>query len=206
MSFGELIFPTLLGGAWIYPALLFWRKLNFLSYLRGMARSGRIIEAGKLLAVRTFFFAFLGVIAGYAGGTLEFGKNMVIYLYLLLGAVFLTSKLKPLPVPNITPLKLIGRENDSSLPLAVNFGLSIPSCVLPLLLAMLLDAVYLGDAFLGFVSLFVFSLALSLPTIFISGKNGRAMEMVRKAVDMAPVLAGAALIAFAVVRLTSPLG
>lgn len=197
----ELAFSVLLSLLGFIQPCSFGINSIFLSYLREMKMGERVIRTLELLAVRTAFFAFLGIIAGYAGSALEFTESVVIYPYLLLGVVFLISRLKPLPVPNINPLKLVGKENDPSLPLAVNFGLNIPSCVLPLLLAVLLKALYLGDTFLGFASLLVFSLALSLPLILISAKNGTAMKALSRTVGVAPVMAGVSLIAFAVVRL-----
>ncbi len=187
----DLAFSALLGFLGFIQPCSFGVNSIFLSYMKREKISRRLLEVGKMFAVRVAFFSLLGAAAGYAVDALW--AQMPAYPYLILGSIFLISKIKPLPMPNVTPLKLLRRANDPSLPLAVNFGLSIPSCVLPLLIAALLLA---QNAAFGIANLFLFSLALSLPLILAAWKN-KGMEKVSELVDRAPVIAGASLIAFA---------
>jgi cytochrome c biogenesis protein CcdA len=66
---------------------------------------------------------------------------------------------------------------EGALPLGVIFGLTAPACSLPLFLALLgLGAI--EGAWVGFVSLFLFGLALSAPLVLIA-RSEKAEEILR---------------------------
>ncbi|MBA2566396.1 MAG: hypothetical protein H0V08_01145 [Thermoleophilaceae bacterium] len=106
--------------------------------------------------------AFLGgsVFAAQKGFWLLLGL-----LYLALGtAVILNARFRWGLFGRVSLRRLLPESRDRSLGLGLLFGLNLPACAYPLLLALLVPGAASG-ALLGFAALFVFGLALSLPLV-----------------------------------------
>lgn len=167
----------------------------FLSYLRGRDRMERVVETSKFAIVKGLFLAFLGLLGALIGkGVFSFQDSYSRILgafFVLMGAIYIISKFRPLPVPNMTPLR---RERAPSI--GVYFGFSLPACAVPLFLALFLRSIFVGDAAFGFFSLFLFGLALSLPlsAMSLSQEADELMKGVGRMVHVAPYLGGVALI------------
>ena len=67
---------------------------------------------------------------------------------------------------------------EAAVPLGVTFGLSAPACSLPLFIA-LIGLGALTGAWVGFLTLFLFGLALSAPLVWIA-RSPKADEILRK--------------------------
>ncbi|MFQ5975883.1 MAG: cytochrome c biogenesis CcdA family protein [Candidatus Hydrothermarchaeales archaeon] len=168
----------------------------FLSYVVPLGKRKRIIETTKFTAVRAIFLSALGLLVALISQKIFVFKrsyNTALGIFfIILGAIYIASKFKPMPMPNISLLK--GKQNEVSY--GVVFGLSIPACAMPLFLALLSKSAGLGDLLLGAVSLFVFGLGLSAPLLVMSysDRANKWLENIAKGVNIAPIIGGLALI------------
>jgi len=154
-------------------------NILFLGYLQARERS-KVFEAVKFTITRAIFLGLIGLAAGVMGQTLRVGTysySMILgFLYILLGLFGLWWGYRGM---GLGPLDL-GRyfPKGGAVPLGVIFGLSAPACSFPLLLA-LVGLGVLNGAWVGFLTLFLFGLALSAPLLWIA-RSDRADEILRR--------------------------
>lgn len=140
--------------------------------LEGKSAAERIAQITVFAGTRAIFVGLLGVFAVLLGTTfLGFQRAAWLALGLLyagVGILYLTSTIGRFMVslgPSLTRLADI----RGSVALGILFGLNIPACAAPLLLALLAAAATEGvvgaTIASGFISLALFGLALSLPLI-----------------------------------------
>jgi cytochrome c-type biogenesis protein len=171
-------------------------NIIFLGYLQ-MRERNRMAEAVKFTVTRALFLGFIGLTAGALGqplraGTFSYSLLLGVF-YVVIGLFALWwgyrgAGMRSLDVGRYLP-------KDGAVPLGVIFGLSAPACSMPLLLA-LMGLGALKGAWVGFLSLFIFGLALSAPLLWIA-RSERAEEKLRRlggAAMRAPYLPGAVLI------------
>lgn len=153
-------------------------NIIFLGYLK-TRESAKVLEAVKFTITRAFFLASVGLAVGILGQSLRIGA----YSYsLILGVLYVALGLLGFVLgywgKGLASVDL-GRyfPKESAVPLGVIFGLSAPACSLPLFLALIgLGAI--KGAWIGFLTLFLFGLALSAPLVWIAGSQ-RADEILR---------------------------
>lgn len=144
-------------------------NMVFLGYLREKDKGTRLRETAKFALSRSVVlglfglgFAFLGssVFAAQKGFWLLLGL-----LYLALGvAVILNARFRWGLFGRVSLRRLLPEREDRSFGLGLLFGLNLPACAYPLMLALLGPGAASGPL-LGFATLFVFGLALSLPLV-----------------------------------------
>lgn len=154
-------------------------------HLEGKSAVAKLAQVGLFALTRAVFIGLLGIVAVLLG-TAFLGLQKAAWiglgaLYVGLGVLYLTNKVGMLMVslgPNIS--RLAGLRGSAAL--GVLFGLNIPACAAPLLLALLGAAAAGGAAgttlATGFVSLALFGLALSLPLVV-----AMLFEPARRAID-----------------------
>ncbi|MBI2999622.1 MAG: hypothetical protein HYY46_14410 [Deltaproteobacteria bacterium] len=153
-------------------------NIIFLGYLQAR-KAGKVLEAIKFTITRGLFLGLIGSLVGVVGQPMRTGT----YSYsLLLGVAYVVLGLLGLwwgsRGTGLAPLDL-GRylPKEGAFPLGAIFGLTAPACSLPLFLALLgLGAV--EGAWVGFLSLFLFGLALSAPLVLIA-RSEKAEELLR---------------------------
>lgn len=146
-------------------------SLLFIRYLEGKEAAAKVAQVIVFTLTRAAFVGSLGVIAALVGaGFIDFqraGWILLGSLYVALGVAYLAGKagvlMRPLG-PGLS--RLSGARGAAGLGLL--FGLNIPACAAPLLVAVLGMAAVGGAggalrAAQGFLSLALFGLALSLP-------------------------------------------
>ncbi|WPZ37163.1 hypothetical protein T8K17_25905 (plasmid) [Thalassobaculum sp. OXR-137] len=145
-------------------------SLVFVKYLEGKSAAAKLAETALFAFARAIFIGVLGVLAAVIGSMfLDLQKSgwlMLGALYVALGLLLATGRARALMVSLGPSLKrLSGLGGSASLGLL--FGLNIPACAAPLLLALLAGAAASGaaTALAGFVALAVFGLFLSLPLV-----------------------------------------
>jgi len=96
-------------------------------------------------------------------------------------------------------------KNRGALSLGLIFGMVIPACAIALLIALIGRALVVGNLFGGFISLFVFGVALSSPLIFISisEKSNKIMQKIAAKAKSWPWLAGTVLILVGILTMLS---
>ncbi len=154
-------------------------NILFLGYLQTRERS-KVFEAVKFTITRAIFLGLIGLAAGVMGQTLRIGTysySMILgFLYILLGLFGLWWGYRGMGLGSLD----LGRyfPKGGAVPLGVIFGLSAPACSFPLLLALVGLGVLKG-AWVGFLTLFLFGLALSAPLLWIA-RSDRADEILRR--------------------------
>lgn len=178
-------------------------NIIFLGYLQAHER-GKVLEAVKFTVTRALFLGLIGLAAGVLGQSLRIGTysySMVLgFLYIFLGFLALWWGYRGTGLAGLD----LGRyfPKGGAVPLGVIFGLSAPACSFPLLLALVGLGVLKG-AWVGFLTLFLFGLALSAPLLWIA-RSERADEILRrlgKVVLRAPYIPGLVLIFVGVITI-----
>lgn len=149
------------------------------------------------MLTRAVFVGLLGALAALVGvaflGLQRAGWIVLGSLYMTLGVSYLTGysgRLARKIGPGLARLS----ETHGAVGLGVLFGLNIPACVAPLLGAVIGTAAIGGPAqiALGFLSLAIFGLALSLPLVLAVawGPARRALDGLTAWSARAPVVIG----------------
>lgn len=139
----------------------------FLSHLRRKDRTARLVETAKFTLARSVVLGLFGLAITFFG-SLVFSAQKGFWLilgllYLALGmGVILNARYRWGIFSRLSPERVLPRREDRSLGLGLLFGLNLPACAYPLLLALIGRSAVEG-ALWGFSALFVFGLALSLP-------------------------------------------
>lgn len=156
--------------------------LVMVKQLEGQSRKARIVQVLAFAGARGLFIGALGAVATAVGSVfLGFQKAAWVVLgalYLTLGVLYLSGRAGAL-MRGFAPRLQRLRSTGGAFALGLAFGLNIPACAAPLLLALLglaaaegISGSALGT---GFVSLALFGLALSLPlvvAVFIAAARG----------------------------------
>lgn len=146
--------------------------LIMVKHLEGKSAANKLAQIGVFAAVRAVFIGLLGTLAVVLGTAflgLQRGAWIALgALYAAIGVLYLTNRAGTLMIslgPSLSSLS----DSRGSAALGVLFGLNIPACAAPLLLALLATAAAGGVAGAslasGFIALALFGFALSLPLI-----------------------------------------
>ncbi len=155
----------------------------FLGQLREKNRAARLRETLKFSLTRSVVLGLFGLgIALLGGAVFSVQKGFWLalgLLYLALGlAVILNARFRWGLFGSFSFGRLLPKRMDRSLGMGVVFGLNLPACAVPLILALLGRSAASGAAW-GFASLFVFGLALSLPLVPLVLSEGAAKVLRR---------------------------
>ena len=180
-------------------------SLVFVKYLEGKSSVTKLSETILFAVTRAAFIGLLGVLAVVIGSVfLDLQRSAWVLLgavYVALGLLLATGRAGSLMVTIGPSLKrLSGRSGSAGLGLL--FGLNIPACAMPLLLALLASAAasQSASALTGFVALAVFGFALSLPlvaVVLIPGARG-LLDRFAALSGRYPIVAGLVLVALGV--------
>ena len=178
--------------------------LIFVKHIEGRDAGGKLAEVGLFAVTRGLFIGALGVLAVVLGSAfLGFQRAAWIVLgalYVGLGLLIVAGRAGMLMVALGPRLAWLSGLRGSA-GLGVLFGLNIPACAAPLLLALFAAAAAGGSSgasfALGFVSLALFGLALSLPLVVavLIAPARRALDWIAGLARRAPIWTGLVLIA-----------
>ncbi len=141
----------------------------FIKFIEGRSAAARIADVSAFVLTRALLIGALGALAALIGTVflgLQKGAWILLGLvYIAIGAFYAFGKVGFLMRsfgPSVS--RLVGLRG--SIGLGLLFGLNIPACAAPLILALLSAAAISGGTVaLGFMSLALFGLALSLPLV-----------------------------------------
>ena len=208
MSLYELlIIPVLFGLVGFFEPCSLGINLIFLNRVQNMERKKRIGESVLFTLVRAFILALVGLTAAFIGSKfIKIQFSLFIFLgiaYILLGIIAIINMYHPVFKTDINLAKYL--KHRGALSLGLVFGLVIPACAIALVIALVGRAVLAGNLFEGFISLFVFGLALSSPLIFISysKKSNKIIQNISMKAKKIPWLTGAILILVGVLTMLS---
>lgn len=201
---GAVLVPIGLGLLGFVEPCSIGSTLIFVKHIEGRDAGRKLAEVGLFAVIRAVLIGALGVLAVAVGSAfLGFQKGAWIglgALYVGLGLLYVDGRVRGLMVglgPSLARLAGLG----GSAGLGLLFGLNIPACAAPLLLALFGAAAAGGSSgasfALGFVSLALFGLALSLPLVIavLFAPARRALDWVAGLSRRVPVWTGLVLIA-----------
>jgi cytochrome c-type biogenesis protein len=177
--------------------------LIFVKAMEGKSAQLKIAQVSLFAGVRAVFIGLLGVAAVLVGAAF-FGFQKAAWLllgalYVALGVAYLSGRIRWL-MRSFGPGLASFSSLRGSAVLGVIFGLNIPACAAPLLLALLgasaASGAQGGSIAAGFVSLGLFGLALSLPlvaAVLFAGAR-RALDWVAALSRRLPVWTGVMLV------------
>jgi len=156
--------------------------LVFIKLIEGKPAGVKVGQVAMFALTRALFIGLLGAAAAVVGavflGLQKAGWLVLGLVYLAIGALYLSGHVAWL-MRTIGPRLAALNDLRASAALGLFFGLNIPACAAPLLLALLAGSASgatAGGAAGGFVSLALFGLALSLPLI-VAVPFGRARRV-----------------------------
>lgn len=170
--FNLVVLPIFLGLFGFVEPCSIGTTLVVVKQIEGQPARVRIVQTAMFAATRALFIGGLGLLAVLLGAAflgLQKAAWMILgLLYIALGVLYLSGKAGVLMRsfgPGLARLRTV----RGSVALGVLFGLNIPACAAPLLLALLGSAAAGGTSgstlASGFVALALFGLALSLPLV-----------------------------------------
>ncbi|MFQ5831052.1 MAG: cytochrome c biogenesis CcdA family protein, partial [Candidatus Methylomirabilia bacterium] len=166
-------------------------NLIFLGYIRGKPRGTRLAQASAFVLVRALILMGLGLAfasVGQAIVSFQFAYRPIIAgLFVVLGILFLVSRYRPFFMPSTGFVRTFGRGKSSAVVMGTLFGLDIPACSSPLLIALLGNTVLKGEMLFGAVSLLVFGVGISLPLVVVSAFEGASRFLDRAAQASSPL-------------------
>lgn len=175
----------------------------FLSYLRNKSRAARLSETIRFAMVRSVVLGLFGLGVALLGEQIFAAQKgfwlFLGLLYLTLGvSIILNVRLGWGLFARLSPGRLLARRENHSWGLGLLFGLNLPACAYPLMLALLGRSAASGAPW-GFAALFVFGLALSAPLVplALSERAAKLFDRLTRASGAAPYVIGAVLIAIA---------
>jgi cytochrome c-type biogenesis protein len=154
-------------------------NMMFLSSINRTSSARRIKEITVFMLVRALVLALLGLSVAFVGNRLfSFNQGFLIILaliYISIGLLMIFSKSLLEKLRNVHIAHWLGLDlKEGSLSrLGLIAGLTIPACAIPLIAVLLGQSLLLGDIITGFIALFVFGLALTVPlAVFSFFKSG----------------------------------
>lgn len=148
----------------------------FLGYVTGKPRPVRLWEWLLFALARAAFLVVLGLLFGllgqYVGAFVRGYQKLIAVGLIALGALFIVSRYRPVPVPRLSLAGTWNPDGESALALGAVFGLDIPACTSPLVLALLAQTVLVGNYVFGAISLFLFGVGMSLPLLAVTYYEG----------------------------------
>ncbi len=167
-----ILLPIGLGLLGFFEPCSMGANLLFIKHIEQRSAAAKLMAATVFTLTRGLFIGLLGGAAALIGsGFLELQKGFWLFLgglYLLLGCIYLLGKsgwLRRRIGPGLKRLASV----RGSLGLGLLFGLNIPACAAPLLLALFGAAAGAATLAQGFISLALFGVALSLPLLVAVG-------------------------------------
>ncbi|MEW5862767.1 MAG: cytochrome c biogenesis protein CcdA [Pseudomonadota bacterium] len=171
-AFTLFVLPVGLGLLGFVEPCSIGSTLVFIKYLEGRDATAKLAQVGIFTAARALFTGALGLAAVALGaafiGFQKAGWVLLGTLYATIGALFIAGRANVLMVALGPALARLSPAKGSVV-LGVLFGLNLPACAAPLILALLAAAAAggaAGAAFAaGFTSLALFGLAISAPLV-----------------------------------------
>jgi cytochrome c-type biogenesis protein len=176
--YSVIILPFIFGLIGFFEPCSMGINMMFLSSVDRTNSVRRIKEIAVFMLVRALVLALLGLSVAFVGNRLfSFEQGFFIILasiYISIGLLMIFSKSLLQRLRNVRIAHLLGMDfKEGALNrLGLIAGLTIPACAIPLITVLLGQTFLLGKIFTGFITLFVFGLALTVPLAIFSFFKG----------------------------------
>jgi cytochrome c-type biogenesis protein len=207
MFYNVMLIPVLFGLIGFFEPCSLGINIIFLNRIKGLNIAKKISEVSIFILVRGFLLALVGLSSALIGSrifTIQSSLFLILGgIYILFGVLNIINKYKPIFRSGINLAKYF--QNKGSVALGLIFGLVIPACAVPLILALIGKSILLGNLLEGFVSLFAFGIALSLPLLIISffAKSNEIIFKISEKGRQIPWLTGVVLIVVGLLTMLS---
>jgi len=207
MFYNIVVIPVLFGLIGFFEPCSLGINIIFLNRIKGLSKAKKSLETSIFCLARGFLLALVGLSAAFIGIKLiSIQSSFFLILggiYIFFGALTLINKYKPVFRSGIDLAKYV--QIKSNVTLGFVFGLVIPACAIPFILALIGKSILLGNLLEGFVSLFAFGLALSMPLLIISffAKSNEIISKISEKAKKMPWLAGVVLIVVGLLTMLS---
>lgn len=162
----DIAVPALFGLIGFFEPCSMGANAVFLARTCRLPVRKRIAQGIQFLIVRALVLSLFGLLAAVIGRAffkVQSGIFLIIgVFYIVLGIATLYCKHKGIALPTVQFFRIATQQK-----LGLAFGLVIPACAIPLIIALLSQTSLMGNAIMGFVSLLVFGVFLSLPLVFL---------------------------------------
>lgn len=173
-TFAEFLLPVGFGLLGFVEPCTLGTTLVFIGFLEGKGATRKLGETLGFMGTRALVIGIFGALATILGnrflGLQKGAWIMLGGLYVILGLIYLSGRIGPLMIsigPNLR--RLSGYRGAAGL--GFLFGLNIPACAAPLILVLLAQAASHGatggSVLVGFQSLALFGISLSLPLVVV---------------------------------------
>lgn len=187
-AFNLIVLPLFLGLVGSITPCALGINAVFLGYVMGQDRWHRLWQGLLVTLARAFSLMVLGLLFGFLGEqvkTFIFGyQRFVAAALIALGALLILSYYRPMSLPGVQlGSKRFKQNTGGALALGALFGLDIPACTSPMVLALLAQTVFVGELAFGAITLFLFGIAMSLPVLGVAlfeGANQRFLGFARR--------------------------
>lgn len=169
ISFQALIvLPLALGLLGFIEPCSMGANLVYLKTLEGRPKANRLFSVSLFVVIRAITIGLIGILAALAGQAFT-GAQKGLWLvfgtaYLLIGLLYVTGR-SGMIMKSLGPSLARLSDTRGSVGLAVLFGFNIPACSAPLLFVLFGAAAGAATISVGFVTMGLFGLALSLPLL-----------------------------------------
>lgn len=203
MSFyATIIIPFVFGLIGFVEPCSMGINIMFLSSLDRTSSARRYREIAVFMIVRALVLALLGLSVAFAGNrifSLERGFFIILAsIYTTIGLLMIFSKSLLAKLRNVRIAHILGLDFKAGAlkRLGLIAGLTIPACALPLITVLLGQTLLLGKILTGFITLFVFGLALTVPLAILATFKGGIIWLgwIAKRADKFRVVGGAILV------------
>jgi len=162
------LIPALWGFIGFFEPCSIWTNTLFLSHLKYKEKENLFKEILIFTLIRAFTLSLLWLVLAYVGRELfVFERSYFIifwFIYVVLWIAAILNTKYPL-LKSINLQKLVWKKKNSA-HLWMIFGLTIPACALPFILALIWQATLSFSILEWFLSFFTFWLMLSLPLFY----------------------------------------
>jgi len=202
-----LLIPFLFGLIGFVEPCSLGINVIFLNHIKRFSKAKRLAETILFTLIRGSILALVGLSAAYIGQqfiTIQASLFSILgIIYFLLGVFLILGKYVPLPSLKTNFSHFF--RNKKTISLGIIFGFVIPVCAIPLILALIGQAVVVQNLSAGFISLFVFGITLSLPLVALSlsEKSNQIIRWLSQKSKNVPFIAGIILIIFGILTVFS---
>jgi cytochrome c-type biogenesis protein len=172
--YSTILLPFLFGLIGFVEPCSMGINIMFLSSIDRTSSAMRYREIAVFMLVRALVLALLGLSVAFVGNrlfSLERGFFIILAsIYTTIGLLMIFSKSLLARLRNVHIAHILGLDfKEGALKrLGLVAGLTIPACAIPLITVLLGQTLLLGDIVTGFIALFVFGLALTVPLAVLS--------------------------------------
>ncbi len=205
MTITLMLTAALLGGLAFFEPCTIATHTLFSARAHSQPRAGRCRSLMTVWLTRSFLCVVLLVAFVALVPSPEWGPWLPSIILSVMAALYIVSRFAYIPVPHLEFFKLL--PGGRSLPFAVQLGLSLPACTIPLFMVVTGVAVTVGSVWMAALAGLLFATLFTAPMVITSfkGIDADGRELLNRAARGSPYLTAVLLLGAALYLLTGGL-